>query len=364
MLPTNALPLFEPSSCGTASGLPDGIFPPNPENEIAIDGNQLRVLWIDDEIHCSDIEVRALELDRFHVECAETGEEGLSLAQKGTFDAILLDLRLANKSGLDVLELLIDSGVTAPIVILTGFAQVETAVAAMKLGAADYRMKPLDVEEIAPLLRRLVARRDQKRQPDRSQLAEVEWLRIQCDRFTDYVTKRQLIGVMLRVLLDRRLTLTSFFGCAEALRLVLTRAETSLTLLTSDMRNAILQAARTAPPRHPKLRDAIHVLERGGSKLSQEMFAGRVGFSRAYLSHLLTRQTGRKASEWCRGALMRAALRQVLQTTEQISQIAYAAGYNHAGQFDRDFEIMFGASPTKLRHFLPSQSSLPKIDAF
>jgi len=353
-------PLFELSSYGPASCLPHGNFPSCPESERTI--NQPRVLWIDDEVHSRDDDVRSLELEGLVADCVETGREGLRLAQQRAFDAILLDLRLRDESGLDVLEQFVDAGVTAPIVILTGFADVDTAVAAMKLGAADYRMKPLDAEEIAALLRTLIARRDRQRLHEGSQLGEIEWLRIQCDRLTQCVTKPRLISMMLRLLLNRRLRLVAFFGCAEALRIVLTRAETSLTVLASDMRHAILQGVRTPPPRHQKLRDALENLESAGSKLSQQMFAGRVGLSRAYLSHLLTAQTGRTASEWCRGAVMRAALREILETTEQISQIAYDAGYQHPSQFDLHFEIMFGASPTELRHFFTSQSSLPRVE--
>ena len=348
------LPLFEPSWCGAAIGPPQDNCPSGPEHEVAFDGNQLRVLWIDDEVNSGDAEVHSLELEAFHVDCAKTGAEGISLAEERTFDAILLDLRLPDKSGLDVLARLMDVGVAAPVIILTGFAEVETGIAAMKLGAADYRTKPFEATDIAPLLRNLVAQRNQHGVAHRPHLAEIEWLRLQCGRFAGCVTRRHLISVMLRILLDRRVTLTCFFGCAEALRLVLTGAETSLTLLAASMRDSILRAAKIQPPRNPKLRDALERLEHDAPKLSQQMFAGRVGLSRAYLSHLVTVQTGRYASEWCRAALMRAVLRQVLETREQISQIAYAAGYQYPGQFDRDFAGMFGASPTDLRRIFTS----------
>ena len=203
-------PLFELSSYGPASCLPHGNFPSCPESERTI--NQPRVLWIDDEVHSRDDDVRSLELEGLVADCVETGREGLRLAQQRAFDAILLDLRLRDESGLDVLEQFVDAGVTAPIVILTGFADVDTAVAAMKLGAADYRMKPLDAEEIAALLRTLIARRDRQRLHEGSQLGEIEWLRIQCDRLTQCVTKPRLISMMLRLLLNRRLRLVAFFG--------------------------------------------------------------------------------------------------------------------------------------------------------
>jgi ActR/RegA family two-component response regulator len=325
-----------------------------------LDSSPPAVLWIDDQVRSGDIDVCSLESEGLAVDCAETGRDGLRLAQARAFDAILLDVRLGDESGLDVLEQFTDAGVTAPIVILTGFAEVDTAVAAMKLGAADYRTKPVEAEEIASLVRTLIAHPDRQRPGDVSHLGEVEWLRTECDRLAACVTRRQLIALMLRVLLNRRLGLTAFFGCAEALRLALTpSAEMSVTLLASDMRHAILHGARTPRPQHPKLREALETLERDGSKVSQNMFAGRVGLSRAYLCRLLTAQTNRTPSEWCRGAVMRVALRQFLQTTEQISQIAYEAGYEHPSQFDLHFETTFGASPTELRHVFTSQPQLP-----
>jgi len=59
---------------------------------------------------------------------------------------------------------------------------------------------------------------------------------------------------------------------------------------------------------------------------------------------------------------MRAALRKVLETTEQISQIAYDAGYQHPSQFDSHFEMMFGASPTELRQLFRSEPLVPRVE--
>src|SRR5258706_542737 len=109
-----------------------------PEPEVTV--NQPELLWIDDEVRSNDAEMRSLESEGFRADCVDTGRDGLRLAQQHAFNAILLDLHLRDESGLDVLEEFVDAGVTAPIVILTGFAEVDTAVAAMKLGAADYRM--------------------------------------------------------------------------------------------------------------------------------------------------------------------------------------------------------------------------------
>jgi two-component system response regulator RegA len=313
-----------------------------------------RILWIDDEVRQNDAEVRLLELEGFHVNCTETGHQGISLAQRRAFDIILLDLRLRHESGLDILEMLRETGVTAAVVILTGFADLGTGIAAMKLGAADYRAKPIDIAEIAPVLRGLIVGAGQQSSSGKPQLSEIEWLRIQCDRFDDCATNTSLAAVVLRILLNPRLSLTAFFGCATALRLALNSTDGAVFVVASGMTGAILRAAETPPPSHPTLRKTLLSLEGSAEKVSQQTFAERVALSRTYLSHLFKRQTDRSASEWCRGAVMRSAVRQVLQTPEQVSQIAYAAGYQHAAHFNHDFRCMFGVAPTELRRLFDS----------
>lgn len=309
---------------------------------------KLRVLWADDEIRPTDPEVLLLELEGFAVDCVDGGAAAVALARRQAYDAILLDLRLGDESGLDVLHALQTAHVCAPTVVLTGFADVETAVAAMKLGACDFRMKPFDVEAVAPLLRTLAARRLQPR-GETERLSELEWLQIQCDRLSNCTTKQDLMLLMLRTIVDRTVGLRSFFGCAEALRIVATANGETPMGIAREMRAAILRAARSDAPTHPKVREALSRLERDGAKQGQLLFADRVGLSRTYLSRLIAAQTGRHASEWCRGATLRAALPKVLQTSEPISQIAYAVGYEHVAQFDRDFSTMFGVCPTELR---------------
>jgi ActR/RegA family two-component response regulator/AraC-like DNA-binding protein len=305
------------------------------------------VLWIDDTI--GDAEVRLLELEGFEITCVQTGVDGVALASGSAYDVVLLDLRLGSESGLEVLQSLTAAGVTAPIVMLTAFADVESAVTAMKLGASDYLMKSLEVEDTAAFLRRVVAAGPREIAPPRAPLTEIEWLRVQCNRLAACLTRDELFRLLVQTLVDRRVTLPSFFGCASSIKLVLSEEEPSLALLAARIRRNILEAANTPLPRHHKLAVAVAALERDGIKQGQESLAGRIGLSRAYLSRLMSKQTGRHASEWCRAAVARAAVRQLLQTTQPVSQIAYAVGYEHVAQFDHDFMSMFGVSPTALR---------------
>ncbi|MDQ7773811.1 MAG: sigma-54 dependent transcriptional regulator [Elusimicrobiales bacterium] len=100
---------------------------------------------------------------------ASGGEEGLRMAESAALDAVLLDLVLGDMDGLTVLEKLKTDDPSLPVIILTGHADVHSAVRAMKLGAADYLVKPFTNEELL-----LVAERAAK---DRRFHRELEALR-------------------------------------------------------------------------------------------------------------------------------------------------------------------------------------------
>ena len=100
------------------------------------------VLIIDDEKNIRTLVSRVLGEDQIEVHSAGTGKEGLDLADEASPDVVLLDLRLPDSDGIQILrELRVRHPETA-VIIITGFGQVETAVAAMKSGATDYLEKP------------------------------------------------------------------------------------------------------------------------------------------------------------------------------------------------------------------------------
>src|SRR5437868_130386 len=82
------------------------------------------------------------------VEIAPTGSEGLERARDGRTDIILLDLRLPDKSGLDVLKQLRQIDARIPVVLVTVVRSADSAIAAMRQGAYDYLLKPLDLQKL------------------------------------------------------------------------------------------------------------------------------------------------------------------------------------------------------------------------
>ena len=103
-----------------------------------------RILIIDDD-RAFRVGTGALLADEgYEVQAAPSGNEGLELLRGDQFDMVLLDLRMQGRTGLSVLEELRQGGNDVPVLMLTGFATVDSAVAALKLGADDYLTKPCD----------------------------------------------------------------------------------------------------------------------------------------------------------------------------------------------------------------------------
>jgi two-component system response regulator RegA len=121
---------------------------------------------------------RALAQRGFIVSAVTNVAEGKDIARLNPPAFAVLDLRLEDGSGLDVVEVLQKSRPDARAVILTGYGAIATAVAAVKAGAVDYLSKPADVEDI---IRALTATADEKPAPPENPMSadRVRWEHIQ-----------------------------------------------------------------------------------------------------------------------------------------------------------------------------------------
>jgi DNA-binding NtrC family response regulator len=102
----------------------------------------------------------ALGLEGFHVVTAADGEEALRLSVSESPSVVILDLRLPGLSGMDTLGRLGAVAPGVPVIILTGHGEISSAVQAMRLGAYDYLVKPVDDEQLAIVVRRALERRE------------------------------------------------------------------------------------------------------------------------------------------------------------------------------------------------------------
>ena len=116
------------------------------------------ILVIDDEEIMREILEALLKREGYQVRLASSGEEGLELAKTVPFDAAIVDVMMPGMDGITTLEELRKLDGDLPAVMITAFASVETAIAAMKRGAFDYITKPFKNDEVLVVVRNAVER--------------------------------------------------------------------------------------------------------------------------------------------------------------------------------------------------------------
>jgi two-component system response regulator PilR (NtrC family) len=121
-----------------------------------------QVLVIDDEASMRELLEIVLTNDGYHVVSAADPEKAKALLSAEPFDVVLTDLRMGvdRNAGMNVLSWLREHSPSTPAIMITAHGSVETAIEAMKKGAADYVLKPFKNDEIRLLVRRALERRD------------------------------------------------------------------------------------------------------------------------------------------------------------------------------------------------------------
>jgi DNA-binding NtrC family response regulator len=114
----------------------------------------LRLLFVDDEVDF--LEPMATRLGRRGISCttARSGEEAIRALGNSAFDCALVDVKMPGMDGLALLGRLRRDYPQLPVVLLTGHASVELGVQGMELGAFEYLMKPVDLDELLDVVRR------------------------------------------------------------------------------------------------------------------------------------------------------------------------------------------------------------------
>lgn len=107
-----------------------------------------KILVIDDEKVVCESCKKVLAEEGYEVTTSTDGAEGLDQATKGEFDAVLLDLRMPRKSGLEVLQGIREQKPQTAVVMITAYPTADSAVESMRLGARDYLLKPFTPDEL------------------------------------------------------------------------------------------------------------------------------------------------------------------------------------------------------------------------
>lgn len=118
-----------------------------------------KILVVEDKESMAQMLRETLELDGYEVVIAKDGAEGIRIIRENKVDLVLTDLRLPKKDGIEVLKASKDETALIPVIVMTAFGSVETAVNAMKLGAYDFITKPLDTDHLRLLIERSLRNR-------------------------------------------------------------------------------------------------------------------------------------------------------------------------------------------------------------
>ena len=117
-----------------------------------------RILLVEDEATLSLLLQERLEKEGYSVSTCKDGVQGLAQALRGSFDLLLLDIRLPGRNGFDVCRELRRHSVNVPVLMLTARGDVKDRVKGLKIGADDYLTKPFDVAELLARMEALLRR--------------------------------------------------------------------------------------------------------------------------------------------------------------------------------------------------------------
>ena len=166
----------------------------NPGKMNIADFSDKTLLIVDDDDPFRNRLGRAMETKGFNVSLAKSVEEGLISARKSPPGFAVVDLRLLDGNGLDVIEEIHKLKPDSRVVMLTGYGNLPTAVSAVKSGAIDYLAKPADAEDVEAAL---LAEPNSKAQPPENPMSadRVKWEHIQrvfelCNRNVSETARR------------------------------------------------------------------------------------------------------------------------------------------------------------------------------
>ena len=121
-----------------------------------------RILLVEDDISFCDMLAKFLARKSYEITTAYSAEESLSKIETSTFDLIITDLRLPKYDGIELMQKFKKKFPDVPVILMTGYSDVNTAVKAMKNGASDYISKPFNPEEVILVIENALQNKETK----------------------------------------------------------------------------------------------------------------------------------------------------------------------------------------------------------
>ena len=121
----------------------------------------MKILLVDDERQLTDALAVILKQQKYSVDCAYNGEDGLDLALSGIYDLIILDVMMPKLDGFSVLKIIRQKKLSVPILVLSAKSETSDKIDGLNLGADDYLTKPFSTEELLARIKALLRRQEQ-----------------------------------------------------------------------------------------------------------------------------------------------------------------------------------------------------------
>lgn len=131
-----------------------------------------RILIIDDDENIRKVLKTILEDEGYIIDTAETAKIGIEKSQKGFYNLALIDVRLPDMEGIELLSKLRDTKPKMRKIIVTGYPTLQNAVAAVNKGADAYVMKPFDVEKILQTIKEQLQKQAEEKKYSEAKIAE------------------------------------------------------------------------------------------------------------------------------------------------------------------------------------------------
>ena len=179
---------------------------------------KVRVLAIDDEAIVLESVRKVLGAEEFETDVAQSSRQGLDWALARDYALVLTDIRMPEIGGMRILRDIKRAKPALPVVIFTGYATVQSAVQAMKLGAADYIEKPFTPDMLLTTVHKAL-----------------EKARVELPERQEVVHKEEVIRVLERAAVDSEFVTSLFYYGADALQDYELTGPEKLAILTGDI---------------------------------------------------------------------------------------------------------------------------------
>lgn len=297
-----------------------------------------RVLLVDDERAVTESLSRYLSARGFIVDQASGCGQAIAALSRGRYDAVLLDIRLGDGSGMDVLHAIRRDRSDVAVVLYSAYATLDRALEAGALGVIRVLQKPKHPREVMEALQIAVLRKQAGPDPLRDLRGRISSLDRQ-DCRTPTICQR----LAAKVLSEHQVDLWQFSAVAAFVR------EQALGGIPDSVEGLLtaLDLAESCPS-DPTLRLLLDVVAISGSLLTQEL-ARSADVPASQLRRVFQEFSLRTPRRWTRLARVRRSLHGLMLSNRSIAECAYDAGYPTARQFSRDCQTELGLSPKCLR---------------